>query len=181
MLQIIVPIIPEGWDEEKEEFVDPVVQTLELEHSLVSLSKWESKWCKNFISNNDKTHEEVLDYIRCMTLTPNVHPDIYKLLTKDNVDDINAYINAPMTATTFSNVGRGKPNREVITAEVIYYWMTALQIPLDCDKWHLNKLITLIRVSSIKNQPSKKRSGSEIVRRNDAINEQRLKQLNTKG
>ena len=181
MLQIIVPITPEGWDEEKEEFVDPIVQTLELEHSLVSLSKWESKWCKSFISNKDKTNEEVLDYIRCMTLTPNVHPDIYKLLTKDNVEEINAYINAPMTATTFSNVGGGKANREVITSEVIYQWMTALQIPFECQDWHLNRLITLIRVSSIKNQPPKKMSKSEIMRRNNALNEARKQQLHTKG
>ena len=181
MLRITIPIVAEGWDEEKEEFVDGVEQTIELEHSLLSLSKWESKWCKSFIESKDKTEEETLDYIRLMTLTPNVHPDVYHLLSKENVEQINEYINAPMTATTFSKVTGGKRNNEKVTAEIIYQWMTALNIPFDCENWHLNRLITLIRVSSIKSQPPKKMSTSEIMRRNDAINEQRLKQLNTKG
>lgn len=181
MLRIAIPIVAEGWDEEKEEFVDAVEQTIELEHSLVSLSKWESKWCKSFIESKDKTEEETLDYIRLMTLTPDVDPDIYYLLSKDNVQQINEYINAPMTATTFRKSLGGKRNNEVVTAEVIYQWMTALNIPFDCENWHLNRLITLIRVSSIKSQPPKKMSTSEIMRRNDAINEQRLRQLHTKG
>ena len=181
MLQISIPIIAERWDEEKEEFVDAVEQTIELEHSLASLSKWESKYCKSFIESKDKTEEETLDYIRIMTLTPNVHPDIYHLLSKENVEQINEYINAPMTATTFRKGTGGKRSNEIVTAEIIYQWMTALQIPFECEHWHLNKLITLIRVSSIKNQPPKKMSKGEIMRRNDALNEQRLKQLNTKG
>lgn len=181
MLQIDIPLTAEGWDEEKEEFVEPLYQTLELEHSLASLAKWESKWCKSFIESKDKTEEESLDYIKLMTLTPNVDPDIFNMLTKENVEQINDYINAPMTATTFKESRGGKRNNEFVTAETIYQWMTALQIPFDCDKWHLNRLITLLRVSSVKNQPPKKMSASEIMRRNDAINEQRLKQLNTKG
>ena len=181
MLTIRIPIAAEGWDEEKQEFVEPVDQILELEHSLISLSKWESKWCKSFIDSKDKTEEESLDYIRCMTLTPNVHPDIYYLLTEENVDVINDYINAPMTATTVKNIGGGKKNSSFITAEVIYDWMISLGIPLDRETWHINRLIMLIQVRSINSQPKKKMSSSEIMRRNDAINEQRLKQLNTKG
>ena len=181
MLQIDIPLTAEGWDEEKEEFVEPIYQTLELEHSLASLAKWESKWCKSFIESKDKTEEEVLDYIKLMTLTPNVDPDIFNMLTKENVEQINDYINAPMTATTFKESRGGKRNNEFVTAETIYHWMASLQIPFDRENWHLNRLITLLRVSSVKNQPPKKMSASEIMRRNDAINEQRLKQLNTKG
>lgn len=181
MLTIRIPILAEGWNEEKEEFIDSVEQVLELEHSLLSLSKWESKWGKSFIETQDKTQEETLDYIRCMTLTPNVHPDIYHLLTKENVDAINAYINAPMTATTFRKATGGRRNNEIVTSEIIYQWMTALNIPFDCENWHLNRLVTLIRVSSIKNQPPKKMSRNEIMRRNDALNEARKQQYNTKG
>jgi hypothetical protein len=181
MLTIKIPILAEGWDETREEFVDSVEQTIELEHSLLSLAKWESKWCKSFIEAQDKTAEETLDYIKCMTVTPNVHPDVYHLLTKENVDAINEYINAPMTATTFRKTAGGRRSNEIITSEIIYHWMTALNIPFECENWHLNKLITLIRVSSIKNQPPKKMSGSEIMRRNDALNEMRMQQSKMKG
>lgn len=181
MLQIKVPLSHEGWDEEKNEFVEPKVQLLQLEHSLVSLSKWESKWCKPFLSKEAKTSEETMDYIKCMTVTQNVKPEVYDHLTKDNIDEINRYIDAPMTATTFPEDKNGKRNREIITAEVIYYWMVALQIPFECQKWHLNKLITLIRVCNAKNAPSKKMSKREIMSRNAQLNAARRKQLNSKG
>lgn len=171
---------PEQWDEEKNEFVYIKGQTLQLEHSLVSLSKWESKWCKPFLSKQEKTYEETLDYIKCMTLTQNVNPEIYRYLTNANIREINAYIEAPMTATTFSN-DRGKNNREQITAELIYYWMIAQNIPFECQKWHLNRLLTLIKVCSIKNTPPKKMSRGEIMRRNTALNEARKKKLHTRG
>lgn len=184
MLYIVVPITPEGYDEVKGEFVEPKVQTLQLEHSLVSLSKWESKWGKPFLSKIDKTDEETLDYIKCMTLTQNVNPDVYNHLTLDNVREIQEYINAPMTATSFNEraVGPGMSNGELITAELIYYWMISLQIPFDpCQKWHINKLLTLIRVCNIKNQPPKKMSRREITSRNADLNAARRKRLNTKG
>lgn len=180
MLQITVPAV-ELWDEDKQQFVSYPEQTLELEHSLASVSKWESKWCKPFFSKQDKTIEETLDYIKTMTITPNVKAETYHCLTDDNLKQVYDYIEAPMTATTFRNVAGGKRNNETITSEIIYQWMTALNIPFDCENWHLNRLVTLIRVSSIKSQPPKKMSNSEIMRRNDAINEQRLKQLHTKG
>ena len=102
MLQIKVPLTSEGWDEERQEFVEPEYKTLQLEHSLISLSKWESKWCKPYLDKKEKTYEEIMDYIRCMTLTPNVKPEVYKCLTEDNMKDIENYINAPMTATYIS-------------------------------------------------------------------------------
>lgn len=181
MLQIRIPLTAEGWDEEKQEFVPPEEQILTLEHSLISLSKWESNWCKPFYSKKDKTNEEIIDYVKCMTLTRNVDPDVYNHLTSDNLTQIYKYIEAPMTATTFSNTNTGKKNREIVTSELIYYWMISLNIPSDYEKWHLNRLVTLIEVCSIKNAPPKKRSKSEIMRQNAALNAARRQQLNTKG
>ena len=181
MLQIKIPLSVEGWDEEKEEFVEAKYQILNLEHSLISLSKWESKWCKPFLSKNDKTTEETIDYIKFMTITPNVNPEVYDHLTMSNIEQINKYIEAPMTATTFSDDKQSKGSREIITSELIYYWMIALQIPFECQKWHLNRLLTLIRVCNIKNAPPKKMSKRDVMSRNAALNAARRKQMNTKG
>lgn len=180
MLYITVPAI-ELWDEVKEEFIYLKEQNLQLEHSLISISKWESKWCKSFFSKQKKTSEEVLDYIKCMTITQNVNPIIYNYLTKDNIDQINKYIEAPMTATYFPKDDNNGSSRDTITSELIYYWMIALNIPDKYDKWHINRLLTLIRVCNIKNQPAKKMSKSEIMNRNRALNAARRQQLNTKG
>lgn len=182
MLTITVPITPEGWDEAKQEFVEPKHQILQLEHSLVSLSKWESKWQKPFYSKKEMSDEETLDYIKCMTLTKNVDQDVYDHLTQQNIKKIMDYIGSPMTATTFSKENKSLNNREIITSELIYYWMIASNIPFDpCQKWHLNRLITLIRVCSIKNTPPKKRSKRDIMSRNAALNASRRQQMNTKG
>lgn len=181
MLQITIPSRDDLWDESKGEFVTSKEQKLVLEHSLVSLSKWESKWCKPFLSKQEKTTEETIDYIRCMTLTQNVDPEVYNFLTDDNIRNVNAYIEAPMTATWFSNSNTGKQNREQITAELVYYWMIALNIPFECQKWHLNRLLTLIRVCEVKNSPPKKMSRRELLNRNAALNAARRKQLNSKG
>ena len=180
MLEITIPAI-ELWDEEKQEFINKKEQTLQLEHSLVSLSKWESKWCKSFLYTKEKTFEETLDYIKCMTITQNVSDDVYTRLTNKNVEDINNYIAAPMTATVFyDNKNQGGKN-ETVTAELIYYWMISLNIPFECQKWHLNKLLTLIRVCNVKNTPPKKMSKRELMSRNAAMNAARRKQLNTRG
>ena len=180
MLQITIPAV-ELWDERKQEFVTTKEQTLSLEHSLVSISKWESKWCKPFLTKQEKTFEETLDYIKCMTLTQNVDPEVYNYLTNENIKEINEYIGAPMTATYFSDEKTSKTSREQVTAELIYYWMIAFNIPFECQKWHLNRLLTLIKVCNIKNQPPKKRSKKDIMSRNAALNAARRKQLNTKG
>lgn len=180
MLKITIPSA-ELWDEDKEEFVYTKEQTLQLEHSLVSLSKWESKWCKAFLSKHEKTFEETVDYVKCMTLTQNVNSDVYQYLTNKNIAEINRYIEAPMTATYFSDDKIGKTSREQITSELIYYWMVALNIPFECQKWHLNRLLALVKVCNIKNQPPKKRSRKEILSRNAALNAARRKQLNTRG
>lgn len=181
MLKITIPGI-EYWDEQKEEFISSKDVTLSLEHSLVSLSKWESKWHKSFLDTKELTSEETTDYIKCMTLTQNVDPEVYNRITQGNVNAIMDYINDSMTATTFPpDRSTKKSGREIVTAELIYYWMIALNIPVEFQKWHLNKLITLIRVCNVKNQPDKKMSKREIMSRNAALNAARRKQLNSKG
>lgn len=181
MLKITVPP-GEYYDEENEEFIYTKEQTLQLEHSLVSISKWESKWHKAFLGKQEKTDEELLDYVRCMTLTQNVDPEVYKRLSEDNYKDINSYIENPMTATTFyDDKSRKRGPSEVVTAELIYYWMISFNIPVEFQKWHLNKLLTLIRVCSVKNATPKKHSQRELMSRNAALNAARRKRLNTKG
>lgn len=181
MLQITVPISPEGWDAEKEEFIAPQTKVLQLEHSLVSLSKWESKWHKPFLAKNNKTLEETIDYIKCMTITQNVNPNVYEHLTKQNMDMIGKYIDDSMTATFFTEEKMRRTNSEIITSELIYYWMIALNIPFECQKWHLNRLLTLIKVCNIKNQPPRKMSTRDRLNRNAALNEARRKKFNSKG
>lgn len=169
------------WDEAKQEFISTKEQTLQLEHSLVSLSKWESKWHKPFLSKDEKTYEETIDYIKCMTITKNVSPEVYMCLTSENIGQVNQYIEDPMTATTFRDEKHSAPNREIITSEVIYWWMIANNIPPEYQKWHLNRLLTLIKVCNIKNQPPKKMSQKELMSRNAALNAARRKKFNTKG
>ena len=180
MLRITIPAVEE-WDEVTEQFIQAKEQTLCLEHSLVSLSKWESKWNKAFLSNKPKTDEEVLDYIKCMTITQNVPPDTYNRLSRENLEEINQYIEAPMTATVVNEDGTAKKSREIVTAELIYYWMIALNIPWECQKWHLNRLITLVKVCNVKNSPPKKRSARDIMSRNAKLNAARRKQFNSRG
>lgn len=180
MLRITIPAM-EQYSEVTNEFITTKEQTLTLEHSLISISKWESKWCKSFIDSKDKTTEEMIDYIRCMTLTSNVNPDIYYCLSQDNIDAINAYIEAPMTATVFNNIGDNGGQKDKITSELIYYWMIACNIPWECEKWHLNRLITLIRVCNIKNTPPKKMSTRDIMNRNASLNAARRQKMNSRG
>lgn len=181
MLTIVIPAIDECWDERNETFVSFPAQTLQLEHSLVSLSKWESKWHKAFLSKKERSLEETIDYIKCMTITPHVDPSVYYRLSSDNIREIDEYIENPMTATVIRENKNGQINNDVITSELIYYWMIALNIPFECQKWHLNRLITLIRVCNLKNAPAKKMSTGEIMRRNAALNAARRQQLNSKG
>lgn len=180
MLQIVVPAT-ELWDEKQQEFIQTKEQVLQLEHSLVSISKWEAKWRKAFLSKGEKTYEETVDYIRCMTVTPRVDPEVYNRLTVANINEVNQYIEAPMTATYISEDKTGKRSHEIVTSELIYYWMILHGIPFECQKWHLNRLLMLIRVCERKNTPPKKRSQEEILREYAAVNAARRKKLNTKG
>lgn len=180
MLQITIPGA-EYFDDAKQEFVYEKEQTLQLEHSLVSLSKWESKWKKAFLSGKDKSYEETLDYIKCMTITKNVNPSVYSRLTNEDLEQINSYISDPMTATYFPKDETKKNSREVVTSELIYYWMIAMNVPPEYQKWHLNRLLSLIRVCEIKNAPPKKMGRKELMSRNAALNAARRKRLNTRG
>jgi len=179
MLKILIPSV-EVFNERDSTFEETREMSLSLEHSLVSVSKWESKWCVPFLSKNEKTSQQTLDYIRCMTLTQNVNDDVYGLLTASNFEAIKEYIDAPMTATTINQTDQRR-SREVITSEIIYYWMVALNIPFECQKWHLNRLLTLINVCSIKQQPPKKLSRSSALRSQAALNAQRRAMMNTGG
>lgn len=179
MLWITIPA-REFYNEETQEFLSTKEYTLQLEHSLVSLSKWESKWQTPFYKKTDRTDEQTLDYIRCMTITKNIHPTVYNNLTVKNVDEIVNYIESPMTATTLPESAK-KTNREIITSELIYYWMIALNIPFECQKWHLNRLLTLINVCNIKNAPKQKMGRKELMDRNRALNEARKQRFKTKG
>lgn len=179
MLELIIPAY-ELFNEETQEFINKPERILKLEHSLVSISKWEAKWNKPFLSNKKKTFDEVVDYIKCMTINQGIPDSAYLYLTEEQYAEINRYIVAPMTATTIQEE-QGEKSREIITSEIIYYYMIACNIPMECQRWHLNRLMTLIKVCNIKNQPPKKRSMREVMQSNTALNAARKKKLNTKG
>lgn len=170
----------ESWDDEKQEFIYSNKRVLQLEHSLLSISKWEAKWHKPFLSKVDKTLDETVDYIRCMSMTGDIDDNTLSMLRNADVAKINAYIENPMTATTFPPEKRSGPN-ETITSELIYYWMVSYNIPFECQKWHINRLLTLIRVCNFKNTPPKKMSQKELLNKYSAINDARRKQLGTRG
>ena len=180
MLEITIPAI-EQWDELKEEFISSKEQKLLLEHSLISISKWESNWKKPYLSKEPKTKAETLDYIKCMTVSKNVKPEVYSFLTNENIEQILAYIGDSMTATRLPENKSGKGSGEQITSELVYYSMTQWNIPPEYQKWHFSRLITLIQICNIKNQPAKKMSKSEIMQRNASINAARRKKFNTRG
>jgi hypothetical protein len=171
----------ESYDESGSEFVVSGGTTLQLEHSLIAVSKWESEHEKPFLGQEDKTSEEVFSYIRCMTVTPNIAPEVFQELSESNLEAINTYINAKMTATWFNEQPGAPKSREVITAELIYYWMSAYQIPFECEQWHLNRLFTLIRICGIKSAKPKKMSRAEAAARQRELNAQRKSQLGTTG
>ena len=170
----------EGFDETTNRFVETEALVLELEHSLLSLSKWESKWEIPFLSTQDKTTEQVLDYIRMMFSGDEFPEGLLEKFSGENFEEINAYINAKMTATTINEM-KSAPSREIVTAELIYYWMIALGIPFECQEWHLERLLTLIKVCNIKNAPPDQKSGKASAADRRAINEQRRKELGTRG
>ena len=179
MLKLIIPA-SDRFDEVTEQFVYGKETVLQLEHSLVSLSKWESKWKEPFLGR-ELTFEELLDYIRCMTLTQNTPPEIYQRLTTRNIQEIRRYIGDPMTATKPRKEQNVKHSRETLTSEVLYSDMIALGIPFECQKWHLNRLMMLIRVCDLRNRPPKKMSQGELLRRNASLNASRRKKLHTRG
>lgn len=185
MLQITIPE-SEIYDEELNEFISSKKTVLQMEHSLLSLSKWESKWHKPFLSDKEKTNEEILDYIKCMTLTQNTDPSCFEIIGRSAplMRQINDYIDNPMTATWFNEKGKEgqrRKSKSTVTSEIIYYWMIALNIPFECQKWHLNRLLTLIRVCNEKNEPPKKMSKKDAMSKQKALNAARRMQYGTSG
>ena len=184
MLSVTVPPT-EAYDVEKQRFVKVTDRcyTISLEHSLVSLSKWEMRWKRPFLGEKKLTDEALIDYIRCMTLTQNVPGCVYDALASNTelLQKITSYIEDPMTATTIKEQDKGSPRRDVITSEVIYYMMIELNIPVEFQKWHLNRLLTLIRVINIKQGKSKKMSPSAIRAQNRELNAMRRARMNSSG
>lgn len=179
-------IIPDQslWDETTEHFINIKGASLVLEHSLISLAKWESKWHIPFLGKEEKTAEQIEDYVRCMTLTQHVNPELYHYIPASIMEEIFDYIEDPMTATWFSKVEEKKNvfvRGEIITAEIVYYWMVTLNIPVQFEKWHLNRLLTLIRVINAKNAPAKKMSKKDILARNRQLNAARRAKNRSKG
>lgn len=166
-------VITEGFDEINSEFVDGVAVSVELEHSLVSLSKWESKYEKPFLGDEPHSAEETLDYIRMMILGDIPEEEVLSCLSAVNIKEIQEYIDAKMTATWFNEQNIPKGAKEVVTAEIIYYWMITLGIPFECQFWHLNRLLTLVKVCNIKNQPKKNMSSAQAAKMQTDLNKQR--------
>lgn len=180
MLEITIPE-HELFNETTNEFITVKPQTIKLEHSLVSVSKWESKWKKPFLDQKKKTREETIDYIRCMTITQNVSPLVYAGLSSKNIEEVAAYIEDSQTATWFTDTNKPQGQREATTSELIYYWMVAFNIPMECQKWHLSRLLTLIKICNIKNQKPKKMGKKAVMSDNRALNAARRARLNSKG
>lgn len=170
----------EGWDEINEKFVYYPGGVLKLEHSLLSISKWESIYKKPFLSRKEKTREETIDYIKCMTIN-SVKSDIYEHITNENIDFVSAYMDNPMTASTINKKNSKGHSSEQITSELIYYWMISLGIPFECEKWHLNRLMTLIEICNLKNKPSKKMPMNSMVAKRRALNASRRSHYRTRG
>jgi hypothetical protein len=180
MLTIVVPG-DEFFDNDKEEFLTQGDTVLHLEHSLVSLSKWETIFEKPFLGKEEKTTEEMVAYVHCMNVGDEIPPAVFSRITKENVSDINAYINAKKSATWFSELPTAPRASEIITSELIYYWLVTFNIPFEVETWHLNRLFNLIKICNIKSAKPKKMSRSELAARNKKLNEQRKAQYNTRG
>jgi len=180
MLKIIVPS-KEFFDQSTSEFLSTPEVQIDMEHSLVSLSKWEAEFEKPFLSKDNKTPEETAGYLRAMALTPNVSPEVFLRMPSEVILQINTYIGAKMSATWFSEVPGAPKSREIITSEIIYYWMTALNIPFECETWNLNRLFTLIKVTNQKNSPAKKMGKGEQLAQQRKLNAERMAANNTKG
>lgn len=171
----------EFFDEGLSRFVKIEGGSFDIEHSLAAVAEWESKWKVPFLSGAKRTIEESLDYIRCMTLTPGVNPAIYKKLDNKTLGEINKYIEDKHTATKIKRTGPKGSNGGLITSEVIYYWMTTFNIPWECERWNLNRLLTLIEVCSEKSKPQKKMKNRDVLAQNRALNNARRAQYGTRG
>jgi hypothetical protein len=179
MLRIVIG--EEFFDDQTQQFVIPEPIIVDLEHSLLSLSKWESKYQKPFLSPGAKTTEEIFGYLKAMIVDENVDPDVLDRCSKENLEDVQKYIDSVQSATTFGTMPERRGPGEIITSELIYYWLVAFNIPFECERWHLNRLFALIRICNIKNSKPKKMRPHEIAQRNRELNEQRRAKYRTAG
>lgn len=174
----------EVWDDQHKEFIYVNEQTVTLEHSLISITKWETKHHKVFLDDTaKKTEDEIIDYIRCMCITPlKDEKDVYGISAKD-IKRIMDYMADPMIPFNFKkdNINGKRRGGDPLCGVMIYYYMTAAQIPFECQKWHINQLLALIRIYGIKNNPGKPLKGSALASRNTALNQERKARLGTKG
>ena len=181
MLQIYVPT-QEYYDERNEMFINIPAVTLKLEHTLVAISKWEAKWKKAFLGKQEKTNEEIVDYVKCMTLNEEpIDSMVYTALTASDFKKVKAYLEDKMSASCLPERDKGESG-DTVTSELIYYWMVALQIPFECQYWHLNRLLTLVQICNMKNNPDKRKmSREELLARNRALNAERKAKYNSRG
>ena len=183
MLNLKIPEISELWDEKTQQFYSVHAQTIQLEHSLIAISKWEAKWHRPFLDDlrwKKITPDQLMDYIKCMTVTHNVDDIVFRSLQAPQLQEIIDYINDPATATTFSN-SDSVPNFEIITSEVIYWEMIALGIWKECEKWNINRLVTLIQVCNNKNKKGQAMPTNKIHSQNRMVNEMRKAKYHTRG
>lgn len=182
MLRLTIPGT-ELYDEKTNTFIQVPDQVLMLEHSLLSISKWESIWKKPFFESFEKaTSNEILSYIECMTINKNVNPFTYSIISQKEIDTIVSYMNDPMTATWFVETDdKNQKTSQAVTSELLYYWMISFNIPVDFEKWHVNRLTTLIRVFTAKNSPKKKKSKRDMIRERSKLNAERLKRMKSNG
>ena len=176
------------FNEADETFIETTTTSIDIEHSLFAISKWESKWHLPFFGEGKKTHEQMIDYVRCMTLTPNVDPNVYYFIPSQSFEEITSYIEDSMSSIDWAKVKTngnqkvyGKPKHDNITSELIYFWMVDSGIPFECQYWHVSKLLSLIRMCNLKRTPPKKMSKHDLLARNASLNAARRKALNTTG
>jgi len=183
MLEITIPDV-EIFISATNEFLTIKGGKVSLEHSLLSISKWEAKHHKYFLNNKTLTQSEILDYIRCMVVKSTVDNRVFYYLDNRTLSAINDYMNDPMTATWFGSQNEGQPGNtvrgKIVTSELLYYYMISFNIPMNCEKWHVNRLLTLIQVCQAEQNPVKL-SGKALANRNTKLNEERLKRYHTHG
>lgn len=184
--QILHITIPgkENWDSVKEEFIYEEDAELYLQHSLVTVAEWEARWKISFLDTDNKTPEQITDYIKIMTINQNeVDDSVYKRLTKENLDEINRYLKDEMSATTITDHGTPESNgrNEIITAEIVYYWMFSHNVPVEFENWHFNRLITLLKTCNIKSNPDNKMTKQETAKMYAEMNKARRQKYNSKG
>jgi hypothetical protein len=178
---VITIVEDELFNNETQEFIPINSVTLELEHSLLSVSKWESKYQKPFLAAGEKSVDEIFDYIKLMVITKDVPPEVFGRFSSQNLDAVNAYIESKQSATTFGEMPKKPGRSETITSELIYYWMVMFNIPFECETWHLNRLFSLIRICNVKNSKPKKMSRSEMIQQRNELNARRKAEMGTSG